>query len=218
VHRFFPRPSAAMVVACVALLVALGGTSVAAVSQLARNSVGTPQLRNNAVTTPKIRNNAITTLKVRNRSLRAIDFAAGQIPQGPPGPQGAAGAAGAAGPAGPFPDALPAGETIRGAFNMGGTAAAAGHLANTSVSFAYALAAAPAIHFIRQGTAAPAQCPGNATFPEAANGNLCIYEAQRTNTAGGQVNEVNRSGATIFVFATAAGGFFSFGTWAVTGA
>jgi len=30
------------VVACVALLVALGGTSVAAVSRLARNSVGTP--------------------------------------------------------------------------------------------------------------------------------------------------------------------------------
>jgi hypothetical protein len=30
---------------------------------------------------------------------------------------------------------------------------------------------------------------------------------------------VNRSGATIFVFATAGGGsFFSFGTWAVTGA
>jgi hypothetical protein len=38
------------------------------------------------------------------------------------------------------------------------------------------------------------------------------------NTAGGLVNEVNRSGATIFINATAGGGFFSFGTWAVTGA
>jgi len=91
-----------MVVACLALLVALGGTSVAAVSQLVpRNSVGTAQLRNNAVATAKVRNNAITSAKVRNRSLLAADFAVAQIPAGPAGPTGPAGAAGAAGPAGP---------------------------------------------------------------------------------------------------------------------
>ena len=88
---------------------------------------------------------------------------------------------------------------------------------NTSVSFVYALAAAPAINFVRQGAAAPAACTGNATFPQAAAGNVCIYEAERFNTIGGTVNEVNRSGATIFINSTAGGGFFSFGTWAVTG-
>ena len=35
------RPSPAMVVACLALLVALSGTGIAAVSALAPNSVGT---------------------------------------------------------------------------------------------------------------------------------------------------------------------------------
>jgi hypothetical protein len=100
-----------MVVACLALLVALGGTSVAAVSQLARNSVGTPQIRNNAVTTPKIANNAVTrpkivnnainSAKVQNSSLTRVDFAPGQLPAGPTGPQGPAGPAGAAGPRGP---------------------------------------------------------------------------------------------------------------------
>jgi len=90
-----------MVVACIALLVALGGTSVAAVSQLARNSVGTPQLRNGAVTNPKLRNNAVNSAKVANRSLRRVDFAPGQLPAGPTGPQGPAGPAGAAGAAGP---------------------------------------------------------------------------------------------------------------------
>ncbi|MEX0850998.1 MAG: hypothetical protein WD015_05790 [Gaiellaceae bacterium] len=100
------RPSPAMVVACLALLVALGGTSVAAVSQLARNSVGPRQLQFGAVTNPKIRNNAVTSAKVRNRSLLRADFAPGQLPAGPTGPQGPtgpagpAGAAGAAGPAG----------------------------------------------------------------------------------------------------------------------
>ncbi|HET8967938.1 MAG TPA: hypothetical protein VFN06_00745 [Gaiellaceae bacterium] len=100
------RPSPAMVVACLALLVALGGTSVAAVTQLGRNTVNTPQLVNGAVTNPKIRNNAINSSKVANRSLLRSDFAPGQLPagpvgpQGPAGPAGAAGAAGAAGPAG----------------------------------------------------------------------------------------------------------------------
>jgi hypothetical protein len=100
-RKLLRRPSPAMIVACLALLVALGGTSVAAVSQLARNSVGTPQLRNGAVTNPKIANNAINSAKVRPRSLLRSDFAAGQLPAGPVGPQGPAGPAGAAGPAGP---------------------------------------------------------------------------------------------------------------------
>jgi hypothetical protein len=90
-----------MVVACLALLVALGGTSVAAVSQLARNSVGTAQLRNNAVTNAKVANNAITSQKVRNRSLLRGDFALGQLPAGPTGPQGPQGPPGPQGAAGP---------------------------------------------------------------------------------------------------------------------
>jgi hypothetical protein len=90
-----------MVVACLALLVALGGTSVAAVEQVRRNSVGPAALQFGAVTGPKIRNNAVTSVKVRNRSLLRADFAPGQLPAGPTGPQGPAGPQGAAGPAGP---------------------------------------------------------------------------------------------------------------------
>jgi hypothetical protein len=90
-----------MVVACLALLVALGGTGMAAATQLAKNSVGTPQLKDSAVSNPKIRNNAINSAKVAARSLLRSDFAPGQLPAGPTGPQGPAGPAGAAGPAGP---------------------------------------------------------------------------------------------------------------------
>ena len=69
-----------MVVACLALFVALAGTSVAAVSQLVpRNSVGTAQLRDNAVARVKVRNNAINSTKVQNRSLLAVDFATGSF-------------------------------------------------------------------------------------------------------------------------------------------
>jgi hypothetical protein len=83
------RPSPAMVVACLALLVALGGTGYAAL-RLPAGSVGTAQLRNGAV----------TGKKVRAHSLVASNFAPGQIPAGPPGPAGSPGPTGPAGPAG----------------------------------------------------------------------------------------------------------------------
>jgi hypothetical protein len=98
--RFHARLSPATVIACIALFVALAGTSAAAVT-LARNSVGTAQLKNSAVTSSKIAANAVTTTKVKNHSLLRADFASGQIPAGPPGPAGAAGARGPTGPAGP---------------------------------------------------------------------------------------------------------------------
>jgi hypothetical protein len=91
-----PRPSPAMVVACAAFAVALGGVGYAATA-LPANSVGTLQLKTNAV----------RSSKVLNGTLLKADFKAGQIPAGPQGPAGAvgpagpAGAAGAAGPAGP---------------------------------------------------------------------------------------------------------------------
>ena len=75
------RPSPAMVVASLALLIALGGTGYAASQALPRNSV--------------------TTIQVKDHSLLARDFKAGQIPRGPAGPAGAAGPAGPQGPAGP---------------------------------------------------------------------------------------------------------------------
>jgi hypothetical protein len=90
------RPSPAIVIACVALLLALGGVSYAATA-LPPNSVGTAQLKNNAV----------TSSKVKNHSLLRADFKNGQIPRGARGPVGPAGttgpkgATGARGPTGP---------------------------------------------------------------------------------------------------------------------
>jgi hypothetical protein len=88
--RKFRRPQPATVIACVALLAALAGTSYAA-GVLPAGSVGTAQLKNNAV----------VSSKVKDHSLLARDFKAGQLPAGPRGAQGPAGPAGAAGPAGP---------------------------------------------------------------------------------------------------------------------
>jgi hypothetical protein len=80
-------PSPAMLVACVALVVALGGVSYAA-AVLPKNSVGTAQLKKKAVTAAKLNKNAVTGAKVKNRTLLAADFRAGQLPAGPQGPKG----------------------------------------------------------------------------------------------------------------------------------
>jgi hypothetical protein len=77
-------PSAALVVACLALAISLSGTAYAVSTALPRNSVGQLQLKNNSV----------DSAKVKNATLRTADFAPGQIPAGPAGPQGPPGASG----------------------------------------------------------------------------------------------------------------------------
>jgi hypothetical protein len=87
-RRMFSDGRYANVTATLALIVALGGTSYAAIN-LPANSVGSRQLKKRAVTNSKLRANAVTSGTVRNGSLRANDFKPGQIPAGPAGPPGA---------------------------------------------------------------------------------------------------------------------------------
>lgn len=91
--------SPAMIVACVSLVVALGGVSYAA-AVLPKGSVGTAQLKKKAVSRAKLKKNAVTSAKVKNASLLAADFKPGQLPQGERGAQGAAGSQGLTGPKG----------------------------------------------------------------------------------------------------------------------
>jgi hypothetical protein len=92
--KLLKKPSPALVVACLALFLAGTGTGAAVVNALPRNSVGTAQLRNSAVVASKIAKNAIVSSKVKNGSLKAVDFATGQLPKGEVGPAGPAGAKG----------------------------------------------------------------------------------------------------------------------------
>jgi hypothetical protein len=97
-RRMLPRPST--VLALVALAVALGGTGYAA-TLLPAGSVGTAQLKNGAV----------ISSKVKDGSLRAADFAPGELPAGAQGPQGPAGSAGPQGSAGPAGQQGPKGDS-----------------------------------------------------------------------------------------------------------
>ena len=90
------RPNHGTVVAYVALFVALGGTSVAAVT-IAKNAVVSGSIKDGEVKTADLAANAVTSAKVKAGSLLASDLKAGELPVGVPGPQGPAGVTGAAG-------------------------------------------------------------------------------------------------------------------------
>ena len=134
------------------------------------------------------------------------------------GANGANGINGTAGAPGTFSTALSSGQTIRGAYNTGGTAAAGEALANTSISFLSLLSSAPTVVIVREKESPPTECPGSVSLPQAKPGFLCIYEEERLNTEGLKLNTTLRVGATIFIFAKEAGRFYSVGTWALTAA
>jgi hypothetical protein len=67
-------PSPAMVVACLALLVALGGTGYAAI-KLPANSVGTKQLKRSAVTGVKVKSNTLGGTQINESKLGRVPSA-----------------------------------------------------------------------------------------------------------------------------------------------
>ena len=114
------KPSAATVIATLALFVALGGTSYAAVA-LAPNSVGSAQLKDGAVQSSDIKDGAVGSSDIASGAIQASDLSkvATKALDGKDGKDGAQGPAGPAGPAGARGPAGPAGAD--GSGSGGGT-------------------------------------------------------------------------------------------------
>jgi hypothetical protein len=103
--RALPRPQHATVVAYLALFVALGGVSYAAI-KLPAHSVGTKQIKKRAVTTSKIKKSAVTSAKIKSDAVTGAlvkdgSLEAADLAQLPTGPQGEPGRPGTVGPPGP---------------------------------------------------------------------------------------------------------------------
>src|SRR5215218_5468946 len=84
----------ANVMAAIAVFIAIGGTSYAAMS-LPRNSVGERELKNRAVGAREIQSGAVGSRAIRNRAVHLADLSRSTRQQlaGAPGPPGPAGAA-----------------------------------------------------------------------------------------------------------------------------
>jgi hypothetical protein len=214
------RPSPAMVVACIALAVALGGTSYAAVN-LAPGSVGNKQLKRNAV----------TSLKVKDRSLLARDFKAGQLPRGArglkgdKGDKGDTGAPGAAGRSALTP--LQSGETVRGTIGTRANNLSEGDeiAASATLPIPAAVALDDAHVTVDGNDESAGECPGTATNPTAAGGFVCIYPWFQANVEaaspdgviwGDDAAAAEKWGFQVSITAAAAGSTALFANWAYT--
>ena len=93
-HRV-SRPSPALIIALIALMVSLGGTGYAAFT-LPRNSVGNKQLKNGSVTAAKVKRHSLTGAQINLQKLGTVPTArnAGRaLKAGTAAPTGAAGGA-----------------------------------------------------------------------------------------------------------------------------
>lgn len=212
------RPSPALCVAVLALILALGGTSYAAIT----------------VTGAQIKDGSITSRDIRNRTLRAEDFRQ-QLAAGRQGAQGAKGDVGPAAPrsepavtgtatgaagAAPSSTALSSGEVLAGAFEVRGQAVQAGDMFRTVLPFGHRLPARPtAVRLIKPGDTV-ADCQGWGGNPDPAPGVLCIFvdgtgndPEVRINFAGGS-DIVLLTGTGVAIRATRPGETHAFGGWA----
>jgi len=73
IHRL-SRPSPALIVAIIALVISMGGTGYAAFT-LPRDSVGTKQLKNGAVTAAKVKRHSLTGAQINLKKLGTVPAA-----------------------------------------------------------------------------------------------------------------------------------------------
>lgn len=124
--------------------------------------------------------------------------------------------------AGDIPAAA-AGKLFTGSFATGGTAGTGTEYSGGVITFPASLSGTLPAHVIEFGGSPTAECPGTFSVPDAAPGHLCVYVSFQDNvtvhTVYGTIDsysgESSRLGAGVYSYATAAGPFYSWGTWAV---
>jgi hypothetical protein len=221
--RLRGRLTFANAVSSIALFVALGGTSYAAVT-LSSNSVRSKHIKDGQVKRVDIAKNAVNADKVADGTLLAKDFKPGQFVAGAPGPAGSQGAQGpkgdkgATGDPGPLLATLPSGKTLRGIYSYAGHQTT-GYSPTYAISYQFQLASAANENVIAVNGASTANCPGTVSDPQAASGHVCVYEAR--NDSNSDLSATNQSGyggfgTVLFAAIPDDTDYELDGTWAVT--
>jgi hypothetical protein len=213
----FRKPSSSMLVALLALFVALGGSSYAAL-KLPKGSVGTKQIKNGAVTSKKVKNN----------SLLVGDFKASERSrlQGPRGLQGLQGPQGAQGEAGRSAlTSLRSGETLLGGFALDTQASGPNGQYGVWVPFPISTSQTltDAQITVVQVGGTSTTCTGSEHAPTAPPGRVCVYVGAVTpagDTVQGLVlsPKTSQHGFLVRLTSTALdeADVRAYGTWAYT--
>lgn len=192
------RPSAAFLVAMLALVISLAGTSYAAV-QLSPNSVKSIHIKAGQVKTSDLGNNAVTGNKVKNGTLGVADLtpAAGRVQR-----------------------ALRGGETMRGTFLAAGADTTGGYI-GTGITFPMRLPGnfdKGNVEYLLAGDPGTANCPG---VGAAAPGWVCFYEQQNSSATLCCIYDEDYSSLAVGTFGTrmywtVSGSNYVDGNWAIT--
>ncbi len=186
------------------------GANAVLPGNLGNGIISTQKIAAGAVVASSIKNGVITNNKLQNEAVNAAKLAKGSVTSAKLGPE-----------VGPLLGNLRSGQTLRGVFDVGGTAAAKEALANGSVSFQFPLTNPPTVNVIAKNSN-NSNCPGlgtGATAPVANPGNLCVYITEVTNAdeaAPLSVQGSNRLGFGLVGKSKEAGPFAVYGVWAVT--
>ncbi len=192
------------------------GNGVISTAKIAAGAVVASTIKNGVITNNKLGNGSVNTQKLAENAVNANKLADKSVT--PAKLSFAAATPGAVSP-------LASGQTLRGVFDLGGTAAEVGDIAKAAVSYYSPLANPAAVTVLLPGQTT-ANCAGlgngNST-PTATAGNLCVYVTEATNLADttpteGLVAEANsRLGFGLSAKAKEKGkAFFAIGQWAVT--
>ncbi len=186
------------------------GNGAVTTAKLAKGSVIAETIKNSVVTTNKLNNGAVTTAKLADNAVNGSKLADGSVTT-----------AKLSNEIGPLLGTLKSGQTLRGAFNLGG---GSGDIAQAGESFVFPLNTAPNAQVINPATATTANCPGitggSGQTPQAAAGQLCVYVTNASNVSNAGVGirsvALNRLGFGLEAIGEAAGVFAASGQWAVT--
>jgi hypothetical protein len=229
----------ANVMSTIAVFCVLTGVGFAVAKlKVPKNSVGAKQLKTNAVHSKKISKNAVNASKIASGAVGRSEIAGGAVGSGEISnssvttskiANGAVTKAKIDSKSLPLISTLSTGQTLRGMFDLGDQAAAAGNTTVDGTTFQFPLnntPTAPAANVIDQVAtpgATTTSCPGisggNVQTPNAAGGQLCIYITGKTNLAAASpvtLNNVSRLGFGLTAASAATGAYEATGFWAVT--
>jgi hypothetical protein len=175
------------------------GDGIITTNKLSDSSVIASKIKNSVITTNKLNNGAVTNAKLADGSVTLGKLADGVAP---------------------LLGTLKSGQTLRGVFDVGSTAAAGEDLARGAVSLQFPLLNTPTVTVLEKGkTSANCGGLGGGSTPAATGGNLCIYITESSNldeAAPLAVENNNRLGFGLTAKAKAGGPFYAYGQWAVT--
>ncbi|WP_310530283.1 hypothetical protein [Nocardioides sp.] len=117
----------------------------------------------------------------------------------------------------------PAQPLYRGTIMLQGNAAAPGAGGGTGISFGATFAAPPTPHYIKLGDPVPVGCSGTAAAPNAAAGNLCVFESEAVGVGANRgicrggvalCSATDAFGAGVYTFSAGTGIWEVLATWA----